>query len=289
MTPSLGERSGRAERDTTNTVERIRNLSCWQSPPRHIRPVPGGRTNQNFFVYAGSQTFFARLGVDLPHHGVTRAKEVRCSRLAAAAGIAPKVIFSADGVLVTEVIDGRTLVQGESISDMILDRLAQGLRRLHEFAVPRDLAPFDPVAICRSQLKALPDSAVSPERRRRILNILQSTPRLDSRSLIHADLIPENVIVRNDTPILVDWEYAGLGDPLVDLAMVGVHFGLPEQQCRNFFSSYGDADQDAIIHLMPAIAAREALWCATQIHVAGLAGDLESYAQMCWNRINTDP
>ena len=77
-----------------NAIERIRRLPCWRSAPR-IRPIARGRTNQNFFVQAGDRSFFARLGVDLPHHGISRANEVRCCRLGAAAGVAPKVVFAA--------------------------------------------------------------------------------------------------------------------------------------------------------------------------------------------------
>ncbi len=288
MKPPAADPDERGVVESSSAIERIRGLSCWRSPPR-IRAISDGRTNQNYFVHAGDRTFFARLGVDLPHHGITRTNEFQCCRLAAAADIAPKVVFAAEGVLVTEFVDGQTLVQGDPVSNEFLVRLAHGLRRLHESEVPADLAPFDPVERCRRQLAALPDSAVSPARRRRVLEILQRAPRLEARGLIHGDLIPENVVVRDDLPVLVDWEYAGLGDPLVDLAMVGVHFGLPERRRQNFCSSYGDVDPDAVARLVPAIAAREAVWCATQIHVVGLAGDLECYARRCWDRIEAVP
>ncbi len=278
--------SGVAE--TSSATERIRSLPCWRSAPT-IRAITDGRTNQNYFVKAGDRTFFARLGVDLPHHGITRANEIRCCRLAAAAGIAPKVVFVSDGVLVTEFVDGRTLAQGEAVSNDVLAGLARGLRCLHEYPAPADLAPFDPVARCRRQLKAMPETAIPPAHRRRVLEILQHAPKLEARVLVHGDLIPENVIVRDDVPVLVDWEYAGLGDPLVDLAMVGVHFALPERKRQHFVSSYGDIDPEALARLMPAIAAREAVWCATQTHFVGIAGDLEDYTRLCWDRIGVAP
>lgn len=271
-----------------NAVERIRSLSCWRSPPK-IRPIEQGRTNQNYIAEDGEQTFFARLGVDLPHHGISRANEVRCCKLAAVLGLAPKVFFAAEGVLITEFIDGRTLCQGAAVSKALLDSLAQSLRRLHEAPVPEDLAPFDPADICRRQLDALPDASVSPARRRKVVDILQRAPELEARSLIHADLIPENVILRGDALFLVDWEYAGLGDPMVDLAMVAVHFRLVEPQVQGFLANYGATDREAVIRLIPVIAAREALWCATQIHFVGLAGDLESYTKACWDQIEARP
>ena len=288
MKPLHADPGERGVVGSSNAIERIRDLSCWPSPPR-IRAISDGRTNQNYIVQAGERTFFARHGVDLPHHGITRANEVRCCRLAAAAGIAPKVVFAAEGVLVTEFVDGQTLAQGEPVSNEFLARLAHDLRRLHESEAPADLTLFDPVERCRRQLAALPDLVVLPARRRRVLEILQHAPRLEARCLIHGDLIPENVIVRDDELVLVNWEYAGLGDPLVDLAMVGVHFGLPERQLQNFYSSYGEIDPDQVTRLVPAITAREAVWCTTQIHFVGRAGDLEDYSRLCWGRIGVEP
>lgn len=278
---------GCESRDRTNAVERIRGLPCWRSQPK-IRPIEQGRTNQNYIVEDSSRTFFARLGVDLPHHGITRANEVRCCKLAAALGLAPKVFFAAEGVLVTEFIQGRTLCQVEAISTELLDILARSLRHLHEASVPKDLAPFDPADICRRQLEALPDASVSPSRRRKILDILERAPELEARSLIHADLIPENVIVQGEAPTFVDWEYAGLGDPMVDLAMVALHFRLAKQQIQGLLASYAAA-AETVSRLVPVIAARESLWCATQIHVVGLAGDLESYTRECWNQVEACP
>ncbi len=114
-----------------------------------------------------------------------------------------------------------------------------------------------PAEICRRQLETLPGASVSRSRRRRVLEILLRAPELKARSLIHADLIPENVIVRDGALFLVDWEYAGFGNPLVDLAMVAVHFGLSEEQWQAFLAAYGGVEPDVVTRLMPAIAARE--------------------------------
>lgn len=73
--------------DNSSANERIRSLPCWRSAPT-IRAVTDGWANQNYFVTAGNRTFFARLGVDLPHHGIVRANEVRRRQLAADVGIA---------------------------------------------------------------------------------------------------------------------------------------------------------------------------------------------------------
>lgn len=268
----------------TPAIERLQALPLLSKQPT-IRPIEGGRTNENFRVETGGRTYFARVGVDLPHHGITRVNEIACHRCAAAAGIAPEVIHGADGIMVTEFIDGRTLVQGESIDDDTLTRLAVTLRRLADRADPTGLAIFDPVAICRRDLLVLPAVELSDARRRVAAGIIAAAPRLSNHALIHADLIPENVIVAGDRVMLVDWEYAGRGDPAVDVAAVVLHFGLETGQAALLVETHSGVSAGTVKALQPVLALREALWCEVQKRFAGLRGDLGDYTEMCWRRL----
>ncbi len=264
---------------------RLAALPIWPATPR-IEPVIGGRTNENFRVTAGARSYFARLGIDLPHHGILRANEIRSHRLAAAAGIAPALLHAGDGVMVTEFIAGKTLVQGEMLDDAVLARLARALRELAAVVAPAELPIFDPAVVCRRDLEALPADALLAPRRTRATNLLAATPVLTARNLIHADLIPENVIVSDDRVMLVDWEYAGRGDPAVDVASVVLHFGLEPRQALFFVAQRGDVAPATVQALQPILALREALWCEVQRRVAGLRGDLAAYTEMCWQRLD---
>lgn len=268
---------------SAHAAARLKSLPLWRGEPT-IEPIDGGRTNENFRVVASGCRYFARLGVDLPHHGIRRANEILCHRRAAAVGVAPEVIHGADGIMVTEFVDGRTLVQGEPVDDATLTRLAAVLRRL-ESAETGDLPVFDPVAVCRRDLDALPPSTLSVDRRARAGSILAEAPSLASRSLIHADLIPENVIVAADRVVLVDWEYAGRGDPAVDVAAVVLHFGLDPRQAGLLVAARGGVEAADVAALQPVLALREALWCEVQKHFAGIRGDLADYTEMCWRRL----
>ncbi|MBL8688036.1 MAG: phosphotransferase [Rhodospirillaceae bacterium] len=265
-------------------IERLRALPLLSAQPT-IRPIDGGRTNENFRVESGGRTYFARVGIDLPHHGITRVNEMACHRRAAALGIAPEVVHGADGIMVTAFIDGRTLVQGESIDDATLGRLAKTLRRLGDEADASGLPIFDPVAICRRDLAALPIDGLSGARRREASDIIAAAPRLSNHALIHADLIPENVIVSGERVMLVDWEYAGRGDPAVDIAAVALHFGLGEPQRALVVEAHDGVSAKTVEALQPVLALREALWCEVQKRFAGIRGDLAEYTEMCWRRL----
>ena len=267
-----------------DATARIRGLPIWPTPPDLV-PCPGGRTNENFRVIAGARTYFARVGTDLPHHGVTRVNEARCCRLAAAAGLGPTVQYAGDGILVTDFVPGHTLVQGEAIDDATLIRLADALRRLHDASAPDDLTPFDPVAISRRDLASLPAGTIASARNDLTLSILAAAPPLMASCLIHADLIPENVIVASDRFTIVDWEYSGYGDPAVDLASVMVHFGLDGRQTALVVARHGAVALDKVRDIGPILTVREALWCEVQMRAVGPRGDLPDYTEMCWRRL----
>ncbi|MCC6470158.1 MAG: phosphotransferase family protein [Alphaproteobacteria bacterium] len=265
-------------------ADRLRALPCWRGVPR-IEPWPGGRTNQNFRVTAGGETYFARVGIDLPHHFVRRENEARCARLAADAGVAPTVIHQGDGMLVTAFIEGRTLRHEDPIADADLDLVAEALRRVHAYPAPMDLNRFDPVAICRGNLAGLPATAFAAERRRLAEALLAAAPALTPRCLIHADLIPENFIMAGPRAYVVDWEYAGYGDPAVDLAQIIVLFGLDDRQAARLLARHGGVDMELARALAPVLAVREALWCEVQAHHVGIRGDLPEYRTLCWRRV----
>ncbi len=103
-----------------------------------------------------------------------------------------------------------------------------------------------------------------------------------TRSLIHADLIAENVIIQGDRAYIVDWEYAGLGDPAVDLAQVVVLFELDERQAALLLDRHGGVDPITVRALRPTLAAREVLWCEAQAYHVGIQGDLAEYRALCW-------
>ncbi len=272
----------------SDAVARLASLPIWSGAPA-IAPIPGGRTNENFRVDAGGRTYFARIGVDLPHHNISRRTEIRCIELAAAVGVSPPVLHAGDGILITEFVPGTTLVQGNPVADDVLVRLARALRRLADASVPADLPPFDPADICRGYVAALPAGALPAARAARTEAILAATPKLGDRSLIHADLIPENVIVAPDRLSVVDWEYAGRGDPAVDVAAVVMNFGLDERQAALFVMAHGGVAPALAKALEPVMALREALWCETQRHFVGVRGDLEEYSTLCWKRIDAPP
>ena len=70
--------------------------------------------------------------------------------------------------------------------------------------------------------------------------ILGRAPDTESvNALCHNDLVAENILrVPGRGLVLIDWEYAGIGDPYFDLAVVVRHHGLGDALTQRFLAVY---------------------------------------------------
>jgi thiamine kinase-like enzyme len=268
--------------------ERLRRLPIWPAAPEVTR-LSVGRTNINYRVDAGGERYFARVAADLPHHGILRSREALCASLAAGLGVAPPVVHARDGVLVQRFVDGETLRQGEPVSAARLDRIADLLRRVHEGRLPAGTADVNPVAWSRAYLARLAPGTLPPAQRAHIEAILDAAPKGALRGLIHTDLIPENFIDDGRNIWLIDWEYAGLGDPATDLANLAMNFALDGNALGRAVARHGGIARVTVDALKDAVVVREALWCLIQIEAEGLRGDLADYTRLCLGRLGLDP
>ena len=123
--------------DSISAEARAASLAYW-SGPVEPEPIAGGITNTNFLVRDRGERYFVRVGEDIPVHGVLRFNEAAAARAAAAAGIAPALIYSEPGALVSRFVEGRTLSAKEVRAPAMLERIVLLVGRCHR-DVPRVL------------------------------------------------------------------------------------------------------------------------------------------------------
>lgn len=263
--------------------DRLRALPIWPSPPT-IRRLQAGRTNENFVVACGAQRFIGRLGLDLPHHGILRRNEARMATFAAEAGVGPPIRYAHDGILVADFIDGRPLEAGDLLSAATSRRTAELLRRLHRPA-PAAVPAFELRAVCRRYLARIVPDELPEEHRQWMLRSLEQVPALPTDAVIHADLVPENLIDDGARLWLVDWEYAGRGAPATDLAILAMNAELDPDMTAELVRAHRAAELADVRSLLLAAAIREALWTLVQMQAVGARGDLLDYSRRCFARL----
>jgi thiamine kinase-like enzyme len=91
---------------------------------------------------------------------------------------------------------------------------------------------------------------------------------------------------------IVDYEYAGMGDPFFDLANLSVNNGLDAQAqemlLRHYFGEVADAHRArlALMRLMSDF--REAMWGVVQQAISTLDVDYVNYAERHFTRLLTN-
>lgn len=233
-----------------------------------------GLTNLVFRISTPERRFWLRLPG--PHSAayLDRAAEAHNARAAAAAGVTPAVIHAGpDGTMATEFVEGATPLPAPGrISRDSLALIAPCFRRLH-----RETAPFrgtfDALGSSERYLARHPSTAAMAERMAAIIAHMRKTKAaLDERSVplapCHCDPVPENILVGKERALLLDWEYAGMADPLWDLAYFAAAARLPA------------ADEDYLLRAYLGRAASDAERTRIALHKAQAAGLATAWALM---------
>src|SRR5207248_773593 len=102
----------------------------------------------------------------------------------------------------------------------------------------------------------------------------------------HDDLLAANFIHDGERVWIVDWEYAGMGDPAFDLANFAVNNDLDEDGDRALLEAYGggvDYDVHVLFRFMSDF--REAMWGVVQQALSELDFDFAAYAEEHFERL----
>jgi thiamine kinase len=219
-------------------LARVPGLAQGQRALR-IERLGGGSVNQVFRVDSAAGRFVLRLdGAAWRRPGVDRARELLLHRAAAAGGLAPELLHAAPeahGLLVMPYLEGRLWSVGDYAERATLRRLGERLYALHRLAVPA-VAPFDPWQVALAYVRLIdagPDALVAAEARQATLRRLQAACEqlqqdAGASCVVHGDLAQGNLL-QGTRLWLLDWEYAQVSDPLMDLACVLAYYPAAER------------------------------------------------------------
>ena len=200
-----------------------------------LQELTGGSVSDSWLVEAHGKRLVVRMDTPLARKlGLDRQGELRVLETVAAAGIGADLIWAdpAAGVLVTAYIPGPVWSEKSLLDPAGLEQLAGTLRRLH--SLPAAVAPdFNPGQAALTYARGIGTTAAVELAEKAVHLATQLLAPGHRRSLCHNDLVYSNII-GSDPIRLIDWEYAAVGDPLFDLAVVVRHHQLPDSVARGF-------------------------------------------------------
>jgi thiamine kinase-like enzyme len=263
-----------------------------------LTPLSGGITNRNFLVSPadGEERYVVRLaGNDTHLLGISREVEHAATVAAAGVGVGPEVVafIRPEGYLLTRFIVGSPVSLEEVRQPETLRRVADSIRRVHGGpAIPGLFVPLRIVEAYRAlaaergvRIPAAYDRA--HEAGRRIEAALLAAPA-EPRPC-HNDLLNANFIDDGERIRIVDWEYAGMGDPYFDLGNFSINHELPAAADEVLLEAYAGevtAARRARLSLMRVVSDfREAMWGVLQQGISTLDVDFAAYANEHFERL----
>jgi thiamine kinase-like enzyme len=254
----------------------------WPGREARIEPLSGGITNRNFKVEVDGEAYVLRIGGrDTELLGIDRYVEHEASIAAARLGLAPEVLRYEPGYLVTR------FVEGESGRIDSVEEVAVMLRRFHDSSpIGGRFNAFRVVEAYRAT--AIEHGVRVPadyERAHEVADLIERRRKGAPNRPCHNDLLAANFIHDDSQLWIVDWEYAGMGDPYFDLANFAVNNGLDPFSERRLLDAYGADDVDAFVLMRFMSDFREAMWGVVQQALSELEVDFVSYAAEHFDRL----
>ena len=201
-----------------------------------VARLSDGPTNASFAIERGGERFVLR--IDKPAadgYGLDRAAELEVIETLAASGLGewPQHYDAESGVYLRPFLPGRSWTKADLQDSANLKKLANLLRQVHR--LPPVGRRFDPVAFASRYAEQL--GTVEALKIYRDIESVFTSLEPVRPALCHNDLVCSNIL-ESDRLTLIDWEWAGTGDPFFDLAVVVQHHGLSGELGRHFLTAY---------------------------------------------------
>ncbi len=217
---------------------------------------------------------------------------------AAGVGVGPEVtaFIRPEGYLVTRFIEGSPVSDEAVRRPETLRRVADSLRRIHDGpAIPGIFVPlriveaYRALALARGvRIPAEYELAAAIGRRIELACLAAPLePRPCHNDLLNANFIDDGVRIR-----IVDWEYAGMGDPFFDLGNFSINHELTPDEDAVLLAAYDGAAGRPRPSASPASSLmrvvsdfREAMWGVLQQGISTLDVDFVAYAGEHFDRL----
>ncbi|MBA4603107.1 phosphotransferase [Thermoactinomyces mirandus] len=208
----------------------------------------GGMTNKNYKIsVAGGKEYVLRIPGAGTKKMIDRRIEKENAVLASRLGINANILYFDEnkGMKISEMIpDAETLTPKMARREGNMKLVAGILKKLHTSGIPMK-NKFD-IGQIKARYEQLVDEVNGhfyPNFRKLKEEVLKIKAMYDAMQVplvpCHNDTLPDNFVKSGDDRIyLIDWEYAGLNDPVWDLAAYSLESSFTEREEELFLSFY---------------------------------------------------
>lgn len=243
------------------------------SKPEDIRDITvlkKGMTNRSFLFSCKNKKYIMRIPGEGTEHLINRQQEAKVYGVIGGKDICDEIIYMDpdNGYKITEYLDNARTCDPLNVSD--LEKCMNILRSFHEMKlrVDHEFDIFQKIEFYEQLWKD--EASIYRDYSKTKKNVFSLKTYIDKyageKVLTHIDAVPDNFLFTDEggeeTIRLIDWEYAGMQDPHVDIAMFCIYSLYNKRQVDRLINIYfdGDCSKENRIKIYCYISACGLLW-----------------------------
>lgn len=207
-----------------------------QQAVRFVENLPGlTACSERVELQNGERYVLRRQNARASRYGIDYRQEARLLAKIAPLGIGPQPLYQTETASLLSWIDGQLPTE---FTPALLKMLAHCLAALHTFdgqtIDDEALVPFDLAQRCQFLWQQLPPDV------RQTLPFSPPFPTISpfKRAICHHDIHLQNMVLHHGALFLIDWEYAALSDPALEIALFFAGNALTDEQKAHFLQHY---------------------------------------------------
>lgn len=222
----LDEESYHLKSDVINIIAKA--LGVTVSEVVDITVLKKGMTNRSFLFTCRNKKYIMRIPGEGTDQLINRKEEAEVYKSIAGKHICDDVIYinQKNGYKITRFLEGSRVCNPNNVDD--LKACMEKLRKFHKLGlkVDHEFNIFGQIDFYESLWEGAP--SIYRDYKQTKTNILSLKKYIDEHvtmtCLTHIDAVPDNFLFTAERDIrLIDWEYAGMQDPHVDIAMFCIY------------------------------------------------------------------
>ena len=245
-------------------------LGAQQDDVTNITVLKKGMTNRSFLFSCKDKKYIMRIPGEGTDQLINRRQEAAVYQTIAGRKICDEIAYinPENGYKITEYLDGARVCDAEKEED--LQKCMKKLREFHgqKLRVDHSFDLFGQMEYYESLWEGTPSAYKDYEKTK--AHVLQLKDYIEAnageRVLTHIDAVPDNFLFVEENGKeeirLIDWEYAGMQDPHVDIAMFCIYSLYKKEQVDHLIDLYfeGNCDDRTRIKIYCYIAVCGLLW-----------------------------
>lgn len=265
-------------------IANVFNIS--ENQIKGLRTLKSGMTNKSFLFEVDDKSYICRIpgkGTDVL---IDRKHEYDCYKAVKDLCITEKIIYfdKESGYKISKFYDGS---RNANPNDMVeMERCMELLRTLHEkhvvvdheFNISERIDYYTELCEKTGGISFQDIEAVHNN----MIVLMDLLDEMKSETcLCHIDSVADNFIITAEDKIkLIDWEYAGMADPIIDIAMCAIYSYYDKSQANELLKSYlqREPSNDEYKKLYAYMALSGYLWALWTVYKANVGEEFGEYS-----------